>query len=364
MAATGREREILGLIRQNPMISQRELAQRCGITRSGVAAHISNLVKKGYLQGKGYIVSPPSYVSVIGAVNMDIYGLADNPVVSSSSNVGRITFALGGIGRNISYDLNKLGVRNYLITAYGNDHNGDFFKQDALTNGMDITYSQQFPGTNTSTYLSVSGPDGGQLMGLDDMIVGDLITPSFLADREHAIANSTSVVVDTSLSAQAIAWVCEHATVPVFARVVSVNKAERLIPSLGHIDTVSLSTAETEVLTGIKAVDEASADACAEYLLGRGVKRVFLFLDDVGMLYRTTPDRLYLPAPERRRAHVNGAASGALAALVWARGEGMGFVKSAQVAAALASLSMDGLASINPALTVEGLERRRIELFG
>lgn len=55
MALTERERQILKKIEQNPMISQNELAEWCGITRSGVAAHISNLMKKGYIQGKGYV---------------------------------------------------------------------------------------------------------------------------------------------------------------------------------------------------------------------------------------------------------------------------------------------------------------------
>ncbi|WP_422730471.1 winged helix-turn-helix transcriptional regulator [Lentilactobacillus rapi] len=41
-----REQQILEWIKQNPMISQNELAKLAGITRSGVAAHISNLVKK------------------------------------------------------------------------------------------------------------------------------------------------------------------------------------------------------------------------------------------------------------------------------------------------------------------------------
>lgn len=39
MALTERERQILKKIEQNPMISQNELAEWCGITRSGVAAH-------------------------------------------------------------------------------------------------------------------------------------------------------------------------------------------------------------------------------------------------------------------------------------------------------------------------------------
>ena len=44
---TNREREVLKLIESNPMISQEEIASILGITRSSVAVHISNLMKKG-----------------------------------------------------------------------------------------------------------------------------------------------------------------------------------------------------------------------------------------------------------------------------------------------------------------------------
>jgi DNA-binding CsgD family transcriptional regulator len=56
---TIREEELLDLIRKNPSISQNELAEVLGITRSSVAVHITNLIKKGrysgqriYLEGK------------------------------------------------------------------------------------------------------------------------------------------------------------------------------------------------------------------------------------------------------------------------------------------------------------------------
>ena len=52
---TQRERQLLEWIRENPMISQQELADKAGITRSSVAVHISNLIKKGCITGKGYI---------------------------------------------------------------------------------------------------------------------------------------------------------------------------------------------------------------------------------------------------------------------------------------------------------------------
>ena len=50
---TQREQQILALIGADPMISQQALADALGITRSSVAVHISNLIKKGYIAGKG-----------------------------------------------------------------------------------------------------------------------------------------------------------------------------------------------------------------------------------------------------------------------------------------------------------------------
>ena len=51
---TQRERQLLNWIQEDPLISQQELADRAGITRSSVAVHISNLMRKGYILGKGY----------------------------------------------------------------------------------------------------------------------------------------------------------------------------------------------------------------------------------------------------------------------------------------------------------------------
>ena len=53
---TQRERQILRWIEENPLISQQELADRAGITRSSVGVHISNLMKQGLIAGKGYVL--------------------------------------------------------------------------------------------------------------------------------------------------------------------------------------------------------------------------------------------------------------------------------------------------------------------
>ena len=86
---TQRERQLLEWIRENPMISQQELAEKAGITRSSAAVHISSLMKKGYIAGRGYLLRTDPYIVVVGGVNMDIGAVSHAPLVARDSNPRR-----------------------------------------------------------------------------------------------------------------------------------------------------------------------------------------------------------------------------------------------------------------------------------
>ncbi len=116
---TKRERQLLNWIEENPLISQRELAEKAGVTRSSVAVHISNLMKKGYITGKGYILQTTPYVTVAGGVNVDIGGRPAKTLVSRDSNPGTVQTSLGGVGRNIAHNMSLLGLDVRLVTAFG-----------------------------------------------------------------------------------------------------------------------------------------------------------------------------------------------------------------------------------------------------
>ena len=113
---TQRERQLLNWIEENPLISQQELADKAGITRSSVAVHISNLMKKGYITGKGYIVHTAPYVTVVGGVNVDIGGQPAGALVPQDSNPGTVGMSLGGVGRNIAHNMSLLGLDVRMVT--------------------------------------------------------------------------------------------------------------------------------------------------------------------------------------------------------------------------------------------------------
>ena len=136
---TQREQQILEWIRQDPMISQEDLAQRAGITRSSVGVHISNLMKKGCILGKGYLLPDSGYVAVAGAVNVDIGGRSAGPLVGRDSNPGTVTVSMGGVGRNIAHNLRLLGVRVSLLTALGEDPHAGQVADSCERLGIDLS---------------------------------------------------------------------------------------------------------------------------------------------------------------------------------------------------------------------------------
>ncbi|MDY4677449.1 MAG: PfkB family carbohydrate kinase [Bifidobacterium tsurumiense] len=353
--ATERERQIYEWIRQNPMISQQELAQLAGITRSGVAAHISNLTKKGYVRGKGYILAPERYVAVVGGVSMDVMGEASRDITQYSSNPGHVHYVIGGVGRNIAVALQQLGVTNSFISVYGDDHNGEQFKIEAANRGMDIAYSQQLSGSATASYMYINCTDGSRAIALDDMGIFAHMTPAFLEERLPVIANAEMLVLDTNLQAEAIEWLCGHVDRPLFARAVSEEKAVRLRNVLARLEALVLDTAESEAISGIKAQDVDSGIECARRILEAGVSRVLVGIVGVGMIFGCS-EGLWLYSDSRYvKGNANGSGDAAMGALAWAWLEGYDAELQGKCAAAASFMSCDSIESVHEYMDIEAV---------
>ena len=207
---TKRERQILEWIREDPAISQQELADKAGITRSSAAVHISNLMKKGYITGRGYLLRTAPYIVVIGGVNMDIGAVSRSALVARDSNPGRVTTSLGGVGRNIAHNLCLLGEQVSMVTVLGQDGFAQSVRDNAAAIGLDLTHSAVIPGGRTGTYLFIDDCDGDMALAVNDMDIYDHITPDFLRQRMDYINHAGLVVVETNLPEASLQWLCEH----------------------------------------------------------------------------------------------------------------------------------------------------------
>ena len=255
---TQRERQLLQWIEADPMISQEALAERAGITRSSVAVHISNLMKKGYIAGKGYVLRSGTYAAVVGGVNIDIGGRSDAPLVAGDSNPGRIRSSLGGVGRNIAHNLALLGAKVRLITALGADDGAKRIEASCADLGIDLTDSLYVPDGATSTYLFLADSNGDMALAMNDMAIYEQLTPAFLETKLTTLNAAALVVLDTNLSAESIRYLGEHCTAPLFADPVSAAKAGKLEPVLGRLHTLKPNRMEAELLSGVTVTVNSS----------------------------------------------------------------------------------------------------------
>ena len=95
--ASNRERQILDLILDDPMISQQSIADRLDISRSAVAGHIMRLTNRGVIKGRAYVVERAPFIVVVGGANVDVHGRPARQLKLQDSNPGAVTTSPGGV---------------------------------------------------------------------------------------------------------------------------------------------------------------------------------------------------------------------------------------------------------------------------
>ena len=355
---TQRENQILNLIAANPMISQQELADALNITRSSVAVHISNLLKKGFIAGKGYVLRTGAYAVVVGGVNVDIGGRSNAALVAADSNPGKVQSSLGGVGRNIAHNMSLMGLDVKILTAMGEDVYGERILKSCIELDIDASHALRVSDCATSTYLYIADKDGEMALAISDMEICERITPAYLSANQQILQNAQVIVADTNIPAETLVYLAENCTAPIFCDPVSSIKAEKLRPILNKIHTLKPNRIEAELLSGVTIRNKADAETAVKALLEKGVKRVFLSMGADGMYAATEAEQLWLPNIPGNMVNTTGCGDSAMAALVWAWMNGMDLENSMRAGLAAGSITMESAETINPVMSATALNQR------
>lgn len=360
---TNREEELLELIRKNPAISQNELATALGITRSSVAVHITNLIKKGYILGKGYIVKEEDYICVLGGANMDIVGYPDKNLILRDSNPGRVKVALGGVGRNIAENLVHLGVPVKLISAVGEDIYGKKIMEHANRIGLDMKNSLVLSQIPTSTYLAILDENGDMKAAISQMDILDEISIDFIQGKRQIIESSKICIIDTNIPGDVINYVLDNfKDTKFFLDTVSSTKALKVKNKIGAFHTIKPNRIEAELLSDIKIESVSDMEKAAKYFLNQGVNRVFITLGSQGVFYHDVNVCRLIPNPEVKVVNATGAGDSFLAALAFSDFNNYGIDESARFAMAAAILTLSYEETINPNISKENVNKKMKEM--
>ncbi|MEY8371007.1 PfkB family carbohydrate kinase [Aerococcaceae bacterium 50-4] len=319
---TKNEEEVLSLISINPFISQEDIAKEIGLSRSGVAAIIRKLTSEGHIEGRGYFLSKPGYVAVIGGVNVDYVGRSHKKITDKNSNPGKIHSTIGGAGHNMAANLTKLHVDNYFITVYGNDADGNQIIVDSKEHDLDMSYSQKLENVNSSTYMYIEDFEGRRLLGIDDMDIYEYITSEFLDIRKEVINNSDYCLVDTNLPKESFKWLYENLTIPLVVKTTTNLKNSTILSSKMRINTLVTTEEEFISLLNDSTNQTLTIKEGMKFLGSKGIETIILYNYLNGILCYVHSEGQFIRQKPVTISHietVNGSHAAFTSTYVWAK---------------------------------------------
>lgn len=288
-----REKTILDILTKNPLAQQHEIAKVLGISRSRVAGHIMNMINKGVIKGKGYILNKRKQCVIVGAMIFDVIAAGTKRQSGGSSSPAKIGCHAGGVGRNIAHNLAMLDVETHLISVVGDDFYGSNILEQTIAAGVNVQGCSRIYGRNTATYISIHDSSGSVINAVNDTGIMDDLTPSMLIKHKELFVHSEVIVADCNLSEDALEWIFIHAgETPVFVMPVSEFKVLKIKKWLSKIDTIILSVAEIFLMSDGIPEKKENLELAIESVGGQGVKNIYI-LDDTGLLAYHTERKTY-----------------------------------------------------------------------
>lgn len=276
---TIREREILAMIKENPMVSQQEIAEKLNITRSAVSTHILSLNRKGAILGRGYIVHDASYCVVIGAVTADLIGVfQSNYFDSRFDDESEISITYGGNGKNLSENLVRLGGEVKLITAIGSDMISRDILKECGSHGISTEHCLITEDEAPSLYMELTDRAGSIFNGVGNMVLQKKLTPDFIESKIDLLKNAEKVICDEGLPRETLLYLSTRPGIREKVIVWS-KKAERVsrlvdcLPTLGML--ICEEACASQLLEGRKglslmdAAREISKTGCSDVVVYR-----------------------------------------------------------------------------------------------
>lgn len=290
-------------------------------------------------------------VTVIGGVNVDIYGRAaaasSEQGMRADSYPGATSIQVGGVARNISENLARLGMDVSFIGCFGSDPFTRMLRASLEEVGVDIRLSATSDAEN-DRYLSLFDADGQLVAGVNSMYLAEDISPAFLKECQPAIEASEILIIEGNLAPEAISYLASlNGPRQLVADTVSAVKAGRFATCLNQIDILKCNQMEAVTLTGLP--EHTDPSTLCKALLDKGVGRVLLSAGDAGFLLADTAEILQIDAkPVADIATTSGAGDALLAGYIYALQAGLAPEQAADMARDISALTLICEPAVNP----------------
>ena len=302
---------------------------------------------------------PMADITIIGGINIDIEGKPFETLRHEDSNPGHILFSHGGVGRNITENIARMGGNVAMVSVIGDDHMGRGAIEELADLGVDISGIKVCRDHGSAIYLSILNEKNDMEVGICDMDIVNVITPEFLDERIELLASSKAVALDGNLNEDTLSYAADKLQgVSLFFDPVSSPKAIRAKNIIGKFSCIKPNIMEAEVLSGIEIQNEADVEKAGRWFISQGVEKVFITLNKDGVYYTDGIKSGFIRPGEVKLNSATGAGDSFSAAILLGMVQDMDVEKIAKFGMAAAQITMESSQAVNKYICKEEVERR------
>lgn len=295
---------------------------------------------------------------VIGSMGIAVKAHVPDPLQWGTINLGEIRNTIGGNARNIAENLARLDVDVRLLSAVGRDGPARRVIRWTRKVGVNCRYVRVVDDARTANFVSLVDENGEPTVSIHDYAVMEHVDSNYLWKHEPLFENAAMLVIDSTLSDEALATVFEIADryyVRVCADPTAPALAGRLRPYLPHMYLITPNAAETAILCDLDSpVQERDvAIDSARKLVSMGAMIAVVTLGDMGVAYADGSGSGFIRAVRAQPVDPTGAGDAFMGAVIFGLLNGVEVDEAMRLGMTAASLTLQSRETVLPQLSQE-----------
>ncbi|CCC85146.1 PfkB family carbohydrate kinase [Paenibacillus polymyxa M1] len=305
----------------------------------------------------------------IGGANLDRKIMIKGTFQLHTSNPSSTSLqSCGGVARNVAENLGRLSRRVSLLTAVGDDAEGEFIIEQS-SRYMNVIPLQVKGESSTGVYTALLNEHGEMIVATAEMEIYDQIRPSIIFENIPLIASSRLVLLDTNFSMNVIAatiHVCLEHQVPLVVSSVSASKMRKLPRNLHGVEWLVCQPEEAEAYLGLELKDDQQILDAARVFHKLGVQNVIIICGAERVLF-ASQDGTYgqIPIhPFQQVIDVTGADDAFIAGMIYGITQGYPMEQVCQFGISCVDLTIQTDRTVSDTISMNKLHSRFQELYG
>ena len=304
--------------------------------------------------------NPEGPVLAIGGATLDIVGSPTDNLELGVSNPSQIRTSYGGVARNLSENLARLGHPVTLLSVVGDDDVGEDLLEQAGEAGVDVSAVITSSKAPTGTYMAVVDENGKLQVALDDMRGISALTPEYIQAHVQLFKGASMLFIDANLSKASLRKaisLARRARIPICADPTAASLAHRFLQHLTKLNLFTPDSNEVSVLCDreIDPSDQEQALDAAKWLINQGVDIAIITRAQFGVCYATSETSGHIPSIRTKIVDPTGGGDAFTAAVVFGLLNEIPLDDAIRLGVSAATLTLHYAGAVVPDLSLEKL---------